>query len=146
MPAMPACPAAAASAGPRRRPSTASVTTSASAVSETVAVAGAGVTERVREALLRDAVDHELDVRRQRRQLRLKVALDAQAALLVDPRAERDQRVDQPEVVERLGTQLARDPAHLVEALADAVRDPRKLLRELRVARRRRARPGASPP
>ena len=33
-----------------------------------------------------------------------------------DSRAERDQRADQAEVVERLGPQLARDPAHVLEA------------------------------
>ena len=44
------------------------------------------------------------------------------AVLGVDPRAERDQRVDEAEVVESLGAQLARDAAHLVQALPDRVR------------------------
>jgi hypothetical protein len=55
--------------------------------------------------------------------------------LRADARAERDQRVDKAEIVERLRPQLARDAAHLVEAVADRVGDAGQLLlRELWIA------------
>ena len=96
------------------------------------------MTQGVGQALLGDSVDDELDVRRERRQLSLELSRDARAVLGVDARAERDQRVDEAEVVERLGTQLAGDPAHLVQALPDGVRHAAQgLRRQRRVAVRR---------
>ena len=44
------------------------------------------------------------------------LATHAHAALLSDPRGERDQGVDQPQIIERFGPELARDPSQVIEA------------------------------
>ena len=138
MPAIPAVPPGSCAGIPLPSSATRRVSVSASASSDTRRRAGVRVAEGVGEALLGDPVDDELDVRRQRRQLPLELAPDAKAALGVDPRAERDQRVDEAEVVERLRTQLARDAAHLVQAVTDGVGHAAQgLRRQRRVAVRR---------
>ena len=43
-------------------------------------------------------------------------AMDSQTLLTVHPPAQRDQRIHEPEVVERLGSELAPDPPHVLKA------------------------------
>ena len=77
-----------------------------------------GVARDVRQRLLRDAVEHELGVVAELGQARLDVDVDLELGVLRDPLAEDAQRARQAEVVERLRPQHARDPAHLLEAVA----------------------------
>ena len=77
---------------------------------------GARVADDVDEALLGDAVDHELVLAAERRELAVEVRRDAQAAVLGELGAERDERRAQPEVVERLRPQPAHEVAHLLDA------------------------------
>ena len=59
--------------------------------------------------------------------------------MLADARAEGNQGVDESQVVERLGAQLACDPADLVQAFPDGVRDATKLARRQRRLGRERS-------
>ena len=77
-----------------------------------------GVAGDVRQALLRDAIDGELDLRRELRQRRRELALDADARDARERGRQLGQRADQAEVLEHLRPQLARDPPHLVERAA----------------------------
>ena len=72
----------------------------------------------VGQALLGDAVDHELDLGAHGDAVELELALDAQAVVGGRRGAQRAQRALQAEVVEHLGAQLAGDAAHVVEAAA----------------------------
>ena len=94
--------------------------------------------QRVGQRFLSDPVDDELDLIRQRREVPIEVAANAQTALAADARAERDQRVDQPEIVERLGAQLAADPMDVVEAPQDGLRRSRSTPRPAATACSRR--------
>ena len=78
---------------------------------------GAGVAHHVGQALLGDAVDHELDLGAHG-VLELELALDAHAVVGRRRGAQRAQGALQAEVVEHLGAQLAGDAAHVVEAAA----------------------------
>ena len=77
-----------------------------------------GVAGDVRQALLRDAVDGELDLRRQRRQRGRELTLDPDAGDARERGRKLGQRTHQAEVLEHLRPQLARDPPHLVERAA----------------------------
>ena len=79
------------------------------------------VARDVRQALLRDTVDHELFVVVEPRQARTDDAVDADARLLAEAGDERRERADEPQVVERLRTQLAGDVTDVVEALTRRV-------------------------
>ena len=46
----------------------------------------------------------------------IELAVDPQTLLTVHPPAQRDQRIHEPEVVERLGSEFAPDPPHVLEA------------------------------
>ena len=81
------------------------------------------VAEDVRERLLSHSVDHELELGRHRRELGREPALDSDSALAIGARRQRDQGVDQTEVVERFGPKVAGDPSDLVEACVQLPRD-----------------------
>jgi hypothetical protein len=68
----------------------------------------------VGQALLRDAVDGQLDLRRELRDRGGEVALDAGAGDAGERARQLGQRADQSQVLEHLGPELARDPPHLV--------------------------------
>ena len=76
------------------------------------------VARDVGQRLLGDAVEHELGVAAELRQAGLDVDVDLELGVLGDALAEHPQRAGQAEVVERLRPQPARDPAHLLEAVA----------------------------
>ena len=77
---------------------------------------GTAVPRRVREALLRDAVDDELDCRIERRQLALEAPPHGDAGPLREAARETRERAREAEVVERLRPELLRNPADLLEA------------------------------
>ena len=79
--------------------------------------------KRVGQCLLGDAVDHQLDLGAERRQTAFELAQHPHRALALHPQAERDQRVDQPQIVQRLRAQLAGDAADVVEAAVDRIDD-----------------------
>jgi hypothetical protein len=69
----------------------------------------------VRQSLLRDPVDRELRLVGERRQVGVEAPGDRDAADGGEARRELGQRADQPELLEHLRPQLARDPPHLLE-------------------------------
>jgi hypothetical protein len=73
------------------------------------------------ERLLRHAVDDQLDVWWQRGEIGSDLFGYLEAELLGEPIREHGQGAGQAEVVERLRSQLDRDPAHVLEARADRV-------------------------
>ncbi|HMI68504.1 MAG TPA: hypothetical protein VK510_00830, partial [Solirubrobacteraceae bacterium] len=77
---------------------------------------GVGVSDGVGDGLLSHPVDHELGLGGQIRYPagQVELWLDADAAVMCHAPAERQQRVGQTEVVERLGPQLANDLADIV--------------------------------
>jgi hypothetical protein len=68
---------------------------------------GVRVANDVGHALLGDAVDEQLLVGRQLRELTIQRPLDPQLRLARDRRGQRVERADEAEVIERLGAQLA---------------------------------------
>jgi hypothetical protein len=68
---------------------------------------GVRVANDVGQALLGDAVDEQLLVGRQLRELTIQRPLDPQLRLARDRRGQRVERADEAEVIERLGAQLA---------------------------------------
>ena len=73
----------------------------------------------VRQCLLRDAVHDQLERRaRAAADARSSCWLDVEAESLGEPLAQDGERALEPEVVERLGPQLDRDPPHVLEAAA----------------------------
>jgi hypothetical protein len=71
----------------------------------------------VGQRLLRNTVDHELLILGQR-QRRLEPSLDLDSRMLAEGGRQRGQRALQPEILERFGTQPARDPANVLGAAA----------------------------
>ena len=84
---------------------------------------GSGVAQGVGERLLGHAIDHQLDLRAERWQASFELTQHPHGALTLHAQAQRDQRVDEPQVVERLRAQLAGDAANVVEAAVDRVDD-----------------------
>ena len=72
----------------------------------------------VGQRFLGDPVEDQLGVAAELRQAGLHVHVDVEPGVLGDALAEHEQRAREPEVVERLRPQPARDPAHLLEAPA----------------------------
>ena len=70
----------------------------------------------VRQALLRDAEDRQLLLARECRQAGCKKWSDAKPGSVGHLRSQRDQRAAQPELVESLRAQAARDLAHVLHA------------------------------
>ena len=94
-----------------------------------------GVSGDVRQRFLRDAIDDELLILRQR-QRGLEASLDLHLRLIAERGRQGGQRALQAEILERFGTQLPRDAANvlgaaaggfaqLVELVPQVVRDPR---------------------
>jgi hypothetical protein len=73
------------------------------------------------QALLGDAVDGELLVLREPRQLRVELPVDANAGHTLEPAGELGQRADKAELLEHFRAQLARDSPYLVESPADSL-------------------------
>ena len=109
---------AASASMPRPSSRTRRTTAPFSAPQAQLGAAGARVAHDVDEALLGDAVDDELVLRAERGQVAVELRGDAQAAVLGEVGAERDERRAQPEVVERLRAQAAHELAHLLDARA----------------------------
>ena len=94
------------------------------------------VADDVRQRLLRDAVDDELGIRAELRQLRIERAPDDEAGALLDAVAQVAKRRHEPELVEHLRPQPAREPANALERLLGGVERAREL-----VGQRGRCRP-----
>ena len=77
-----------------------------------------GVPRDVGRDLLVDAIDRQVLLGRQRRQVGREAVPHLQPAVLGEAGGERDQSAAQAELVERLGTQTTGDVAHLLRALA----------------------------
>ena len=88
-----------------------------------VGLGGAGVARDVRQRLLGHAVQDELVVRRQVGQLVGDLLAHGQAGALGEPFAQDGERALESEVVERLGSQLDRDPPYILEAAAHGALD-----------------------
>src|SRR3954469_19644400 len=90
-----------------------------------------GVAHDVRQRLLGDAVDHELLLARERREVAVEVRVDLEARLRAQPRAELRQRARQAELVEGLRAQPLRDAAQVVEVRSHCLRRGADLVVEL---------------
>ena len=77
------------------------------------------VARDVRQRLLRDAVDDELLVGRELGQLPAELLVHLESESLGEALAQDGERALEPEVVKRLGSQLDRDPPHVLEASAN---------------------------
>ena len=141
--------AAALAARRRGRPwpssSTSSVGRAAGELEPDLGALGLGVAGDVRQRLLGDAVEDELLVAAEVRQARAaRGTSTVELGVLGDALAEHAQGARQAEVVERLGPQPARDPAHLLEAPAGGLlRLHDALARALAARRGRRGRAAA---
>ena len=98
-----------------------------------VGVGTAGMACDVGQRLLRHAIDNQLGLRIELGELLVDRLGHAQPRRLGEAVAQHRQGADESEVVERLGAELERDPADVLEARANAFLDDRDLVVERRL-------------